>query len=311
VTTAAIEVEHLVKRFGETVAVNDVSFTIAEGECVGLLGPNGAGKTTTLEILEGLQKPTSGSVRVLGRTWDKEETYLRDHLGIQLQETRFRDSLTVEEIIRTFRSFYTARMSVDDALSMVNLVPQRKTQAGQLSGGQRQRLGLAVSLVSDPEIIFLDEPTTGLDPHARRELWDLLSGLRKRGRTMLLTTHYMEEAATLCDRVIIVDRGRLVTQGSPRGLIAALDAAAIVELSAPGLPIDKLRQTAGVREVKELEGAVRLTVEKLHVSLPALMAVLQDSQVELTSMKTHEPSLDDVYVSLTGRPLDGDPGKAP
>ena len=220
--TLALTCEGLVKRYGSLVAVDGLTLSVERGECFGLLGPNGAGKTTTIEILEGLLAPDEGRVEVLGLSWARDETELRQRLGIQLQETQLAEKLTVEETIQLFRSFYRDGPRVDELLDLVELDAKRRTWAGKLSGGQRQRLSVACALAGDPDILFLDEPTTGLDPQSRRQLWDVLGRFRARGGTVMLTTHYMDEAETLCDRVAIVDHGRIIAQGPPAALIKQL-----------------------------------------------------------------------------------------
>jgi ABC-2 type transport system ATP-binding protein len=220
----AVECDGLVKRYGDLVAVDGLSLHVQRGECFGLLGPNGAGKTTTIEILEGLTMADEGEVRVLGCRWASDERALRNRLGIQLQDTQLSDKLTVEEMLRLFRSFYTQGRRIPELLAMVELESKRTSRVGELSGGQKQRLSLACSLAGDPDLLFLDEPTTGLDPQSRRQFWDVLMRYREQGGTILLTTHYMDEAQTVCDRVAIVDRGRLVALDAPQALIASLGA---------------------------------------------------------------------------------------
>ncbi len=219
---------NLVKRYDDVVAVDGLSFHVQRGECFGLLGPNGAGKTTTIEVLEGLLEPDGGSVEILGLTWREHQHELRQRLGVQLQETQFADKLTVEETLRLFRSFYHRGRTLDDLLRIVELESKRQTWVAKLSGGQKQRLAVACALAGDPDLLFLDEPTTGLDPQSRRQLWALLSQYREQGGTILLTTHYMDEAETLCDRVAIVDHGKLIAEGAPRELIATLGAPKVV-----------------------------------------------------------------------------------
>ncbi len=218
----------LTKRYGSTVAVNGLSLAVARGECFGLLGPNGAGKTTTIEILEGLLEPDAGRVEVLGLTWRDGAEALRQRLGIQLQETQLSDKLTVRETLRLFRSFYTRGRSVDELLALVDLGSKWDSWVGKLSGGQKQRLALACALAGEPDILFLDEPTTGLDPQSRRQLWELLGRFRAGGGTILITTHYMDEAELLCDRVAIVDQGRVIALDAPAALIASLGAPKVV-----------------------------------------------------------------------------------
>jgi ABC-2 type transport system ATP-binding protein len=228
VTGFAVACSGLRKAYGDVVAVDDLSLTVARGECFGLLGPNGAGKTTTIEILEGLIAPDAGDVEVLGLHWRTHQRELRQRLGIQLQETQLPDKLTVEETLRLFRSFYDRGRAVDALLQIVELESKRSSRVGKLSGGQKQRLSLACALAGSPDLLFLDEPTTGLDPQSRRQLWETLRSFRSEGGTILLTTHYMDEAESLCDRVAIVDHGRMIALGTPAELIGALAAPQVV-----------------------------------------------------------------------------------
>jgi ABC-2 type transport system ATP-binding protein len=228
VTDTAVRCTDLVKRYGTVVAVDGLSLSVERGECFGLLGPNGAGKTTTIEILEGLLAPDAGGVEVLGLRWATNEGELRQRLGIQLQETQLTDKLTVEETVRLFRSFYHQGPDVSALVDLVGLSGKRASLVVQLSGGQRQRLSIACALTGEPDLLFLDEPTTGLDPQSRRQVWDILAAFRKEGGTILLTTHYMDEAEALCDRVAIVDHGRIIAQDTPRALISALGAPRVV-----------------------------------------------------------------------------------
>jgi ABC-2 type transport system ATP-binding protein len=227
--SSAVRCAGLVKRYGEVVAVDGLSFEVHRGECFGLLGPNGAGKTTTIEILEGLLPPDAGEVEVLGLSWSSNGTELRQRLGIQLQETQLAEKLTVEETLRLFRSFYHDGRSVDELLQIVELEAKRRSWVGKLSGGQKQRLALACALAGDPDLLFLDEPTTGLDPQSRRQLWGLLARFRAAGGSILITTHYMDEAETLCNRVGIVDQGKMIAMGEPQDLIASLGAPQVVK----------------------------------------------------------------------------------
>ena len=224
----AVRCQNLQKRYGDIVAVDGLSFEVRRGECYGLLGPNGAGKTTTIEILEGLLSPDGGAVEVLGCQWKTDGRELRQRLGVQLQETQFTDKLTVEETLRIFRSFYHRGKSIDELLALVELESKRRSWVAKLSGGQKQRLSIACALAGDPDLLFLDEPTTGLDPQSRRQLWNILTRFRDAGGTVLLTTHYMDEAETLCDRVAIVDHGHVIAEDSPKGLIASLAAPKVV-----------------------------------------------------------------------------------
>jgi ABC-2 type transport system ATP-binding protein len=228
INALAVRCEQLTKRYSDVVAVDGLSLSVHRGECFGLLGPNGAGKTTTIEILEGLLVPDAGDVEVLGLRWSRDERELRQRLGIQLQETQLAEKLTVEETLRLFRSFYHRGRSIDELVQLVELESKRRSWVGKLSGGQKQRLAVACALAGDPDLLFLDEPTTGLDPQSRRQLWELLDRFRKSGGTILLTTHYMEEAQTLCDRVAIVDHGKLMALGTPAELIGSLGAPKVV-----------------------------------------------------------------------------------
>jgi ABC-2 type transport system ATP-binding protein len=295
---AALRCEKLVKRYGELTAVDGLDLEVQRGECFGLLGPNGAGKTTTVEILEGLNDPSAGAVEVLGMRWERDDRALRQRLGISLQETHLPEKLTVEENLALFRSFYEEGRPIDEVLDLVELRDKRKTWTEKLSGGQKQRLAVACALVSDPELLFLDEPTTGLDPQSRRQLWDVVLGFKARGRTVLLTTHYMDEAERLCDRVAVIDKGKVIALGTPRELIASLGGEEVVELSAEVLPED-LSTLPGVRGTRRSADGMALTVEHLHIALPAILERVRG----VTRLSTHHASLEDVFVHLTGRHL--------
>ena len=300
----AIRCQGLKKAYGDVQAVNGLDLEVRAGECFGLLGPNGAGKTTTIEILEGLLEPTSGDVEVLGRRWHSDEEFLRTKLGISLQETHLSERLTVEETLRVFRSFYVTGRSVEELLRIVSLEDKRKSWYSKLSGGQKQRLAVACALAGDPSILFLDEPTTGLDPQSRRQLWDIIVEFRAQGRSVLLTTHYMEEAERLCDRVAIVDHGKVIALGTPRELIAGLGGTEVVELAA-ATPVEPARLSSlpGVHGVRTMPDGVALTVEAVHVTLPAILHELTASGHQLTRLSTHHATLEDVFVHLTGRQL--------
>jgi ABC-2 type transport system ATP-binding protein len=302
----ALSCKGLVKRYGDVVAVDGLDLEIRRGECFGLLGPNGAGKTTTIEILEGLLAADTGDVQILGMRWDHDATRLRQRLGIQLQETQLNDKLSVEEILRLFRSFYVDGPTVDALIASVGLETKRTAWYSKLSGGQKQRLALACALVGEPDLLFLDEPSTGLDPQSRRQVWDLLRGFKQEGKTILLTTHYMDEAQMLCDRVAIVDRGKVIAQGTPLELIASLGAEHVVSFAVRegiGVPTEAgLLALPGVRRASVNEGGGTMIVSHLHEALPALLRAVQAPDA-FTLLTTHSATLEDVFVSLTGRQL--------
>ncbi len=303
----AVRSRGLVKRYGELVAVAGLDLEVKTGECFGLLGPNGAGKTTTVEVFEGLLEPDEGSVEVLGQSWDGDGHALRARLGIQLQETKLIAKLTVIETITLFRSFYPRGVEPEQTLALVGLQEKTGARVIELSGGQRQRLSLACALVCEPEVLFLDEPTTGLDPQSRRQTWGIVDAFRRSGGTVVLTTHYMEEAERLCDRVAIIDHGEVIALGTPAQLVASLGAEHVVEFeSETAVDPGPLAALAGVREASEDGGAVRLSVTEVHRAVPALMAELARQGAELTRLTTHHATLEDVFVALTGRHLRDD-----
>jgi ABC-2 type transport system ATP-binding protein len=295
-----------VKRFTDVTAVDGLDLEVFKGECFGLLGPNGAGKTTTVEILEGLTAPDEGSVELLGQSWNGggDDRALRERIGVQLQETQLAEKVTVIETVRLFRSFYKRGHSVDEVIRTVALEEKRNARVGKLSGGQKQRLAVACALVSDPELLFLDEPTTGLDPQARLSLWDIVEKFRTRGGTILLTTHYMEEAARLCDRVAIMDHGKVIALGTPAELIESLGADQVIEFSlANALADDALKTLPAVKHLHKRGEIYALTVSEIGVALPALLAEIERQQSEVVTLTTHQATLEDVFVSLTGRML--------
>jgi ABC-2 type transport system ATP-binding protein len=305
----AVRCRGLVKRYGPVVALAGVDLDVHAGECFGMLGPNGAGKTTTVEILEGLTTADAGEVEVLGERWGGDGRALRARLGVQLQETKFPERLEVLEVITLFRSFYPMGMAPSQAAALVGLSEKAGAQVRTLSGGQKQRLSLACAVIGAPELVFLDEPTTGLDPQSRRQTWDIVEALKKRGCTVLLTTHYMEEAARLCDRVAILDQGRVMALDTPATLIASLGAEHVVEFATDTvtpLAAGLLASLPTVEGVSEQAGTWRLTVREVHRAVPALLAVLAECKVAPTRLTTHHATLEDVFMALTGRRLRDD-----
>ncbi len=303
------------KAFADVQAVDGLDLEVACGECFGLLGPNGAGKTTTIEICEGLTDPDSGTVELLGLNWGTGSRELRQRIGIQLQETQFPDKMTVEETLRMFRSFFKRGISIEESIRTAQLEEKRTSRVGGLSGGQKQRLAMACALVGNPELLFLDEPTTGLDPQARRHLWDLVERLKDAGRTIILTTHYMDEAERLCGRVAIMDHGKVIALGTPQQLIAAVGGEDIVEFAVgsgePGAPesghavVDAAELTAipSVQSHRVEDGLHQLSVSELHTAVPGIFAALRAQGLHLSEFRTHSATLEDVFVRLTGRNL--------
>jgi ABC-2 type transport system ATP-binding protein len=308
---AAIQCRDLRKTYdGKVEAVRGLSLEIQAGECFGLLGPNGAGKTTTIEILEGLLAPTSGEVFILGHTWHENEREMREWLGISLQETRLSEKLTVRETIELFASFYREPRSSDDVLDQLELKEKADSWVGKLSGGQRQRLAVATALVCNPKILFLDEPTTGLDPQSRRQLWDIIRAFQRDGGTVLLTTHYMDEAERLCDRLAIVDHGQIIAEGSPADLIDRLGGHHVVEFSVSEnsgtdahAESHAWRGLPSVESVRADDGLIALNVKQPHLTIPALLDAIDRQGRELQHLTTRQASLEDVFVRLTGRHL--------
>ncbi|HET7892263.1 MAG TPA: ABC transporter ATP-binding protein [Candidatus Sulfotelmatobacter sp.] len=305
---AAIQCRDLRKTYdGKVEAVRGLNLEIQSGECFGLLGPNGAGKTTTIEILEGLLAPTSGEVSILGKSWREDEREMREWLGISLQETRLSEKLSVRETIELFASFYREPRSSDEVLEQLQLTEKADSWVGKLSGGQRQRLAVATALVCNPKILFLDEPTTGLDPQSRRQLWDIIRAFQRDGGTVLLTTHYMDEAERLCDRLAIVDHGQIIAEGSPAELIERLGGHHVVEFSisgnSDGTALQAWRGLPSVESVREDDGMIALNVKQPHLAIPALLEAIDKQRSRLQHLTTRQASLEDVFVSLTGRHL--------
>jgi ABC-2 type transport system ATP-binding protein len=316
-----IECTNLRKTYdGKVEAVRGLSLRIDAGECFGLLGPNGAGKTTTIEILEGLLAPTSGDVRIFGHTWSDNPRQLREWIGISLQETRLSEKLTVRETIELFASFYDEPRPATEVLDDLQLTEKSDSWVGKLSGGQKQRLAVATALVGNPRILFLDEPTTGLDPQSRRQLWDIIRVFQKKGGTVLLTTHYMDEAERLCDRLAIVDHGVIIAEGTPSDLIDRLGGHHMVEFQISQnnvsggsngnakpdeIPaeVEAWRALPGVESVRRDDSTICLSVREPHLTIPALLAALQQEGHQLEHLSTRQASLEDVFVRLTGRHL--------
>jgi ABC-2 type transport system ATP-binding protein len=311
-----IECANLRKTYdGKVEAVRGLSLRIESRECFGLLGPNGAGKTTTIEILEGLLQPTSGEVRIFGHTWDDNPRQLREWIGISLQETRLSEKLSVRETIELFASFYAEPRPAAAVLEELQLTEKADTWVGKLSGGQKQRLAVATALVGNPRILFLDEPTTGLDPQSRRQLWEIVRTFQKKGGTVLLTTHYMDEAERLCDRLAIVDHGVIIAEGTPPDLIDRLGGHHVVEFEVA----DKVggndngassreepehwRSLPSVESVRHEDGTVCLHVREPHLTIPALLEAVNQRGQQLEHLSTRQASLEDVFVRLTGRHL--------
>lgn len=302
---AVIAVQNLTKNFDNLTAVDDVSFDVSHGEIFGILGPNGAGKTTILECIEGLLKPTSGTTSVLGMDIQKEPANVKERIGVQLQASAYFDYLTLTEILELFGRFYSRSVSPEELLSKVGLEDKARTTVGKLSGGQQQRFTIAATLVNDPEVVFLDEPTTGLDPQARRNLWDFIQDINKDGHTVVLTTHYMEEAEYLCHRIAIMDRGKIVAMDTPSNLIKGLPLPYEVRLkSSNGYSLDGLQSLSGVQEMHVTDdGVVRLRSTDASATLPALMDWSNKTGVPLTHLEVVPANLEEVFLSLTGHEL--------
>jgi len=304
----AIRCERLVKRYGELVAVAGIDLEVKRGVCFGLLGPNGAGKTTTVEMLEGLQTPTSGSIELFGVAWGKgEDQRLRERIGVQLQATELGERLHVDEVFRLFRSFYPRGRDPESLLDLVDLREARHQQFSQLSGGQKQRVAVATALAGQPDLLFLDEPTTGLDPRARQSLWKIVETFRAEGGSVLLTTHYMEEAQALCDEIAIMDHGRLMAQGTPRSLVDGLGDVQFLEFELSGeLDAAALEALGAVEAVQRRGARHRVRLGRSLAALGAVLGELERQNVVPIGLSTHQATLDDVFLQLTGRGLTDD-----
>lgn len=300
--TALIEVQDLRRTYGDVVAVDGVSFQVAEGEIFGLVGPNGSGKTTTIECVEGVRLPTSGFVRVMGVDPAVDRRHLAERIGVQLQESALPPRIHVEEALRLFASLYRRSVSLEDLMDLLSLTEKRSTPFADLSGGQKQRVFIALALVNRPDVVFFDELTTGLDPQARHSMWDLVRQIRDGGCTVFLTTHYMEEAEELCDRVMIVDDGRIVALDTPESLISSLGVDQRVVFGvADGRDVDLSRVPAVTRVERGDERAIVYGHGKHFVS--SVVAALEDAGVSFTDLRTQQPDLEDVFLTLTGREM--------
>ena len=301
---AVVEVRQLTKRYGSLCAVDGVSFHVEEGEVFGILGPNGAGKTTTVEMIEGLRRPDSGSILVLGMNPQTEGRAIKERIGVQLQTATLYDRIRVREAVDLFAGYYRSAVPTATLLEEFALVDKEDAFVGKLSGGQQQRLALALAVVNDPSLVFLDEPTTGLDPQARRNMWNIIRSLRKKGKTTVLTTHYMEEAEELCNRVAILDHGKIIALDTPNGLISASNLKSRVEVGAVGEALRKAIEEAGLpASAVDAEGKLVLhTAEASHV-LTRLAQLAAEQGVALESLTVKKATLEDVFLSLTGRHL--------
>ncbi len=301
---AVVEVRGVRKRYGSVVAVDGVSFEVGRGEIFGLLGPNGAGKTTTVEMLEGLRRPDEGSLRVLGVDVTRRPGAIKPRIGVALQTAALYPKLTVEELLRLFASFFPQHVAIDDLIETLGLAERRRALTQELSGGQRQRLAVALALVNDPELVFLDEPTTGLDPAARRVLWTIIGELRARGRTVLLTTHYMEEAEVLCDRVAIMDHGRILEIGTVKELVGRRFRERVVHFdAADGLDEATLAAIPGVARTGRDDGEVVLYSRDVPATVGGLLARAEERGIEIRNLGIRRATLEDVFLALTGRAL--------
>lgn len=298
----AIEVLNLIKRYGDQIAVDDLSFTVASGEVYGILGPNGAGKTTTVECIEGLRQPDSGQIRVLGMAHGAQSEAIKARLGVQLQSTGLLPRLTVRETIDLYAAFFPRALPTGEVLSLMGLTARQHADPATLSGGWRQRVTMALALVNDPDLIFLDEPTTGMDPSARREVWELVRQLKRRGKTIVLTTHYMDEAAQLCDRVAVVDHGRIIAEGRPADLVQQYFAETAVEFATPeGLPVAELKALPGVTRVVTEPVTTTLYATSVPETVAGLLALSQRMYFALDRFTVRQATLEDLFLRLTGR----------
>lgn len=299
-----IQVSNLKKTYGDFVAVNDISFTVQSGETFGILGPNGAGKTTTLEMLEGLKGITGGEAILDGHNVQHEARKVKSLIGVQLQASTFFEGLNLKELIETFASLYDRKVDAMALLKDVQLEEKWKSQVKELSGGQKQRLSIAVALVNDPKVLFLDEPTTGLDPQARRNLWDLVTEIKSRGKTIVLTTHYMEEAEVLCDRIAIMDHAKIIALDTPVNLLKQSGVDSTIEFHVETQrPIEEYQTLAHVGKAVAEDHVIRLTTKDPEVTLPALFQHEREHNTKIINLQVRQATLEDVFLQLTGRTL--------
>lgn len=299
-----ITARSLTKKYGDFTAVDGISFEVRAGETFGILGPNGAGKTTTLEMIEGLKSITSGDATLDGHNVSKETRLVKSLIGVQLQASSFFDGLNLIELIDTFASLYGRKVDALKLLGDVELKEKAKSRVKELSGGQKQRLSITVALVNDPKVLFLDEPTTGLDPQARRHLWNLINDVKKDGKTVVLTTHYMEEAEVLCDRIAIMDHAKIIAMDTPQGLLKHVDVGSTIEFKVDALPPEGvMRSLPGVVSDQQLDHGFKLITNDPEKTLPALFDYEVRHGFKIYELQLHQATLEDVFLKLTGRSL--------
>jgi ABC-2 type transport system ATP-binding protein len=299
-----IEVQELTKKYGDFTAVNAISFSVQKGETFGILGPNGAGKTTTLEMIEGLKKITSGIVTLDGKNVQKEPHHVKQVIGVQLQASTFFEGLNLLELINTFAALYNRKVDALELLKEVQLEEKAKKQVKELSGGQKQRLSIAVGLVNDPKVLFLDEPTTGLDPQARRNLWDLVEMIKKKGKTVVLTTHYMDEAEVLCDRIAIMDNAKIVALDTTEGLLTKTGVDPTLRFeSKDEISLEHLKNLSGVKDVKKDKYTYFLTTSDSQKTLDELFTLARKDSAKIEELTVKRVTLEDVFLKLTGHAL--------
>ena len=297
-----IKVDNLRKAYGAVKAVDDISFSVAQGEVFGMLGPNGAGKTTTMEIVEGIRPYDSGSVSVLGMNIKRSKRKIKSQIGVQLQATSMYPKLTVSEMLQLFGSFFPRHISIDRIIEVTGLEESRKKRFENLSGGQKQRLSIALALINNPKILFLDEPTTGLDPQSRHNIWSLIELIRKKGKTVFITTHYMEEAERLCDRVAIIDHGKIIATDRPQSLISQNFQEQAIEFDINHhIEKEELLKIAGVNNILMEGDKATVYSSSISATVPALIDLAKQKNIELTNLHIRQATLEDVFLKLTGR----------